>query len=248
MPHVPHWYTLRKESNERIFEEVVKYIRTNGYDDWYYRKKYKAFNFANYKYWTMGSPVNQTTVINRKRIVKSSYDDIAPNYDSYFGGSKCVAQDKKVFSMIDYQGGSLLDIGCGTGLVLDNLEIDDYTGIDPSLGMLKKLLEKHLEKKDRIIHSKYEDHDFKESRYDYIVALYGTASYLPKNSIGGLKKLLNKGGKIILMFYKPKYIPVTYKKAGHYIPHNVYTPTYQGYYKKLVNGFENYVIITHIRR
>ena len=68
MPKIPHWYTLRKNADNREFDNAVQFIRAFGYDDWYWGKKYKAINVKGFKYWTMGAPIKKTILINRKEI------------------------------------------------------------------------------------------------------------------------------------------------------------------------------------
>ncbi len=69
MPQSPHWYTLRKEwLNNDLFDAVVTFIRDHGYQEKYKRTFYTMINFNEYKYWTMGSPINETILINRTPI------------------------------------------------------------------------------------------------------------------------------------------------------------------------------------
>ena len=71
----------------------------------------------------------------------------------------------------------LLDLGCGTGLELDELyrRGDDpiVTGIDLSAGMLAKLREKHPERAERLrlINASYFDVDFGRECFDAAVSV-----------------------------------------------------------------------------
>lgn len=68
----------------------------------------------------------------------------------------------------------LLDLGCGTGLELDEIfktqPLIKVTGIDLTQAMLDKLKRKHLEKKLTLIHASYFDYDFSIEKYDVAIS------------------------------------------------------------------------------
>lgn len=69
MPQNPHHYTLKKNwQSPESFEECVILIRKYGRKEKYKGWSYICFNFDGYKYWTMGSPVEETILINRKKL------------------------------------------------------------------------------------------------------------------------------------------------------------------------------------
>ena len=70
IPHNPHWYSLRKQWNNSIvkFEDLVQYIRENGKVTKFLNRNYIVSEFGEYKYWTMGSALNITILINRTKI------------------------------------------------------------------------------------------------------------------------------------------------------------------------------------
>ena len=66
MPYAPHWYTLKKDWHQKIsFDAVVLYIRKHGYKEKYGKSWYIKLNIRDMQYWTMGSPLPQTILINR---------------------------------------------------------------------------------------------------------------------------------------------------------------------------------------
>jgi hypothetical protein len=68
MAKTPHEYTLRRNSpNEPMFERFVMHIRQHGYRGIFGKTKYSYFDVDGWQYWTMGYPVEQTTLINRAR-------------------------------------------------------------------------------------------------------------------------------------------------------------------------------------
>jgi len=67
MPKWPHEYIVRKNVNENLFLQLVRHIRTNGYEGKFYSKNIIYFDDWGLVYWTMGAPLEETTIINRCR-------------------------------------------------------------------------------------------------------------------------------------------------------------------------------------
>ncbi|MBM3252795.1 MAG: hypothetical protein FJZ16_00890 [Candidatus Omnitrophica bacterium] len=72
MPEWPHYYIVRSLDNEVMFVKTVEYIRSNGYEGSFYEKKIIYFDDDKYTYWTMGDPIQETTIINRC-LTKDTY-------------------------------------------------------------------------------------------------------------------------------------------------------------------------------
>ena len=69
MPDNPHWYTLRKNwERDADFAWTVETIRRYGYEEIYEGRSYTVLNIDDMKYWTMGAPVAETILINRKHL------------------------------------------------------------------------------------------------------------------------------------------------------------------------------------
>jgi len=69
MPKNPHWYTLKtKWEDEKVFNEVVMFIRDNGNIEYYFGKPYICYYFDGFKYWTMGNSLEITKLINKAKI------------------------------------------------------------------------------------------------------------------------------------------------------------------------------------
>jgi ubiquinone/menaquinone biosynthesis C-methylase UbiE len=138
------------------------------------------------------------------------YDDLAPLYDQKYSTKECQNENEEIRAMIGYNGGKVLDIGCGTGLLLElfNINEDEYVGIDPSGKMLE------------MAHAKFPGHIFMVSdletfpnrgrAFDYVICLFGVASYIKPEKIVRILSHLKPGGKFFLMFYKPEYTPDYY--------------------------------------
>ena len=66
MRRFPHWYALRKNTeDDTLFVAAVEFIRAYGYDDHFFRLKLRYLDFDGFKYWTMGCPIDYTILINR---------------------------------------------------------------------------------------------------------------------------------------------------------------------------------------
>ena len=201
MPQYPHWYTLRKQWNDdKAFDEAVIFIRHHGYKEKFKGRIYTLLNFDNMKYWSMGAPIKDTILINRAEIKSDLiYDSLASEYDSFYQDEKSLKENQNIFSMINPKG-TILDIGCGTGLFADYAKInpESYVGIDPSEMMLKRFSDKHPEYTNRLVRTKFED--FIGKKYDMIVSLFGAISYVKPEYLSWIPEMLNPCGKFFLMF------------------------------------------------
>src|SRR5947208_17072918 len=65
----PHEYTVRNwHPDEAAFQEFVQLIRTHGEARKFFSKTYIYMEFDGHKYWTMGAPIPDTTVLNREPL------------------------------------------------------------------------------------------------------------------------------------------------------------------------------------
>ena len=68
----PHEYIVKTNISDsdllRKFDEVVTYIREVGFDAYYFKRRGKYYILGDYYYWTMGAPVNETTILNRAKL------------------------------------------------------------------------------------------------------------------------------------------------------------------------------------
>ena len=247
----PHEYIVCEVNgeNRKEFETVVSYIRKNGVKERFYTMSFIYLYLDGYKYWTMGAPVKETIIINRVMDTKE-YNKIADKYDSLFLDKESLKENEDVkrlltvyFSNLGFK--SILDIGCGTGLLYEMFGyVDGYVGIDPS----QKMLDVFRTKTDKyqLLCLSFEDF-FKhnsDKKFDAIVCLFASVNYVePTGFEEKIYSLLNKGGKFFLMFYKNDYYPVTYKRVGFSMKHhllNEFNLT-RGYKKE----FNNFVIYTN---
>jgi hypothetical protein len=219
MPTAPHWYTLRDKWTQPIdFETVVQFIRDNGERERYGRTYYTKLQIGSYKYWTMGAPLKATILINRAKVEEragDAYDRIAPVYDDLWRSEEAHAEDRKVIELLAYRGGSVLDVGCGTGLLLDHIRPELYLGIDPSRGMLERLEEKFPGAPTENVGI---ENLATAMRFDAVVSLYGSCNYIPADGVRRIPHLTQKAGRYFLMFYREGYAPLTESMAGVSVP------------------------------
>jgi len=72
MPQNPHEYTLRREwASDADFVRAVLFIRAHGYQNLFEGRPYTQLDLGGHTYWTMGAPVEETILIDRKRMVPS---------------------------------------------------------------------------------------------------------------------------------------------------------------------------------
>ena len=68
MAKIPHWYIVKdrlSQDDRTLFEEFVQYIRDNGIYARFWKYNFPYLHHDGFYYWTMGAPVEETTVINR---------------------------------------------------------------------------------------------------------------------------------------------------------------------------------------
>ena len=65
MPEWPHEYIVRERVDEELFVRLVRHIRQHGFEGHFYQRVLTYFAEDGLLYWTMGAPIEETTIINR---------------------------------------------------------------------------------------------------------------------------------------------------------------------------------------
>ncbi len=116
----------------------------------------------------------------------------------------CREAYKAMAGLIPPKCARLLDLGCGTGLELDEIFVlfPDMcvTGIDLSAAMLEKLKQKYLDKNIDLICGNYFDEDLGEAEYDCAVSFQTMHHFTHEKKIALYRKIftaLKNGGLYI---------------------------------------------------
>lgn len=165
------------------------------------------------------------------------YDDMAEQYDEAYTSPLCERENQAVKELledcIDLER-PLLDLGCGTGLLLDMIEPSIYLGCDPAHNMLDILLDKHPTR--TVTCARFEDlHNIEGMT---VVSLFGSPSYVPPAQFN-----FEELDDYFLMFYRQGYEPVSHKQYGintPYFGHSLYGMNG----RSLVFEMTDYVFVT----
>jgi len=170
--------------------------------------------------------------------IRDSYNAIAEKYDNLFSDRSFVAEEIMLGSMLGSfmsKTEYVLDIGCGTGVLLSIVEIEPsrYAGVDISEGMLKIMSSEHPDYVS--INKEFDISD--ADGFDLIVGLFGSPSYMSPDVI---RDVIGSGRSYFLMFYAEDYNPITYRKTG-------ISPESFAFSEYSLKGerFSNYLIVTN---
>ena len=73
----PHQYCLRNNwQGDVSFDNVAQIVRDYGYVEWFWGKPYMILNLGEFKYWTMGFPLEVTILINRTKINSCTREEL----------------------------------------------------------------------------------------------------------------------------------------------------------------------------
>ena len=61
----PHHYIVKDRVDQNLFMKTVRHIRRFGHEGPFYKQRYIYYEEDGLVYWTMGAPVEETTIINR---------------------------------------------------------------------------------------------------------------------------------------------------------------------------------------
>jgi len=223
----PHSYVVLNRTpglSREDFVRAARVIRTFGQPAKFYSMTniYLTSPDGAVKWWTMDRDVCDTDLINMTESQTvygtqnapvtetgafTPYDSIASAYDQ-MNMSKSYAHDNShLHTLVTHQLGDkpprTLDIGCGTGRLLDADVTTPvyYTALDPSRGMLNELVRKHP-RVSTVIPCTAEE-AISQGRitgpFDLVAAIGGSASYLSDAVFDALVGLLAPGGMLMLM-------------------------------------------------
>ncbi|MBI4512365.1 MAG: class I SAM-dependent methyltransferase [Deltaproteobacteria bacterium] len=135
---------------------------------------------------------------------KDYYDEFAATYEKHRGrGYHRLIDDLEVDLVARYaQGKSVLEAGCGTGLILSRVaEIaSEAWGLDISSGMLGKARARGL----RVVQGSLTDLPFPDERFD-VVYSFKVLAHVERirEALAELARVTRPGGHLVLEFYNP---------------------------------------------
>jgi SAM-dependent methyltransferase len=116
-----------------------------------------------------------------------AYDDLADEYDGRYTRPIDRWEDERLVELLApyVNGEDVLDLGCGTGWVLDNLAPTGYLGVDESAAMLAELTRKHPDAD--VVKSSVGERAWAEQlpgrRWPVIVATWSADFFLPLDRV-----------------------------------------------------------------
>lgn len=237
------WYVLDMNAKHTIrFDLFVAHIKANGIKMRFPNKTLPIVVIDEYFYWVeVAAGRFKNTIVNRALISDiTTYTDVE-QYDALFVDANYIEEEKVLAAMIKNLEGSVLDIGCGTGLLTELFNIEDYTGIDASPLMIQKFIDKQPHRKHQLTICKAEQFTETKRTYDNVIALF-SASYI--DHLETFKRLWNGNGTMFLMFYKNNYFPKTHQLLNIEAPYKLRTiQELEEYFNTEVIEFNGYNIV-----
>lgn len=216
----PHSYVVLGRTPVLTKEDYVRggrVIHTFGHPAKFYGMTsiYLTRPDGRLKWWTMDRDVADTTLINQATTerrygvqnaprtdsgVATAYDSLATTYDVLRPSSPDLAaalRDAVAQLRGDYEP-AILDVGCGTGRVLDlGLTTQDrYAGVDPSGPMLNQLVRKHPNVAavyPMPIEQAVTDRLFTAGQFEIVTVLLEGADELNEQTYGRLAEIASRG-------------------------------------------------------
>ena len=137
-----------------------------------------------------------------------NYDECSDEYDSNYTSEMSKRENlavSKVLNRFIYYGYSVIDIGCGTGFVLDickKIDREKYHGIEISHNMCCVAKEKYPE--CDIINADIQNISLKENEYSIAVSTF-SIPYIGVSSVEKIYNSLRNGGFFIAVYYEKPY-------------------------------------------
>lgn len=143
--------------------------------------------------------------MERKQEIIRLYDETAPRYDSRYQEIQ-VAKLKYLSNYLPEKINKLLDVGCGTGLLLAEMEwrADEAFGVDLSAGMLE--IAKRRCRRAKLVQADAEHLPFADETFDCVISFTLLQNLSdPPAAVREMARVLKKGGTAIITSLKYKH-------------------------------------------
>lgn len=137
------------------------------------------------------------------KAIQASYSRWAPIYDGTFGAITNLGRRKAV-GYLNGRGGSVLEVGVGTGLALPHYRPDmQVTGIDFSSEMLEKAVERVERRRLRQVRELRQMDaralDFPDNHFDSVAAMHVLSVVPePERVMAEIARVCKPGGKVVI--------------------------------------------------
>lgn len=221
MPGIPHYYTLKSTWRDKdAYVAMVEFVNAHGEAGRWGRQERRYFRANGMQWWAMTQDASESTLTNRCFVnypVGTAYDGVAATYDRKFDRKGDREAKQAMYRAIRLDP-PILDIGCGTGGLLDyagrRFGKDDWFGIDPSGAMLAACVQKHPWTYGRVLRTTLK-HFVTRERFKTIVGMFGSGSYLEEADTQRITDLLAPGGIALLTYYGGEsHALERYRRAG----------------------------------
>jgi ubiquinone/menaquinone biosynthesis C-methylase UbiE len=154
---------------------------------------------------------------------RTYYDEFAKNYDDrrggrVHGGYHDLIDDLEVGFVRPYAAGrDLLEVGCGTGLLLERFASFCKTakGVDLSPGMLEKARQRGLD----VVEASATALPFPDDSFDCAVS-FKVLAHIPdiQGALAEMTRVVRPGGHVIAEFYNPRSVRALAKRLAGPLP------------------------------
>lgn len=140
--------------------------------------------------------------LNHLEQIAHYYDAETNRYDEGYGTLTCDAEDAVVADILkEVIKGKVLDVGSGSGLLYEIMNVDDYVGVELSEQMNREAKRKHPGQPFMV--GDMHKLPFPDASFDSAASLYGPPSYSlePETLLAEITRVVKPGGYVALMPY-----------------------------------------------
>ena len=215
MIDVPHEYIVRNKSaiSDEEFQYFVEAQREYGVHERWGKYNLQYIYIDGYKYWTMGWPPVETTIINRQKVF-NEFDFLDWPIPKLHTNQEMDIMAKTI--LYTFKDKKVFEAGIGNGdfVKLTKIKPEMYYGVDSSKKAIKQFRANALGFYRRCSTNSFEESINRWLSADSVViSLFGTASYFMHQY---LEKLGESGLDYCLMFYREDFEPEEFKEMHHF--------------------------------